>query len=197
MKKFLLTLMLLFSILFTSCTNTPKEENKTPTPPIVNQDDSSTNKNDTPSIKDDSSTNNNETPPKNDAEDTFENYGLNVIEINLIKITITREGLYTSMEEVGVYLYTYKVLPSNFKKKGVFNKNNYTPENKLSTGGDVFYNREGLLPTKSGRTYYECDIDYKGGSRNAKRIVFSSDNLIFYTNDHYESFSILKFIEKA
>ena len=35
-------------------------------------------------------------------------------------------------------------------------------------------------------------IDYNGGkSRNAKRIVYSNDGLIFYTGDHYESFSQL------
>ena len=59
-------------------------------------------------------------------------------------------------------------------------------------GGDKFGNREGLLPKKSGRQYYECDIDTKGkGSRGAKRIVFSNDGLIYYTDNHYESFTLL------
>ena len=34
-------------------------------------------------------------------------------------------------------------------------------------------------------------IDYEGGYRNAKRIIFSDDGLIFYTEDHYESFEQL------
>ena len=55
-----------------------------------------------------------------------------------------------------------------------------------------FGNYEGLLPEKKGRTYTECDIDTKGKkSRGAKRIVFSNDGLIYYTEDHYESFELL------
>ena len=57
-------------------------------------------------------------------------------------------------------------------------------------GGDRFMNREGLLP--QGHTYYECDIDTLGASsRGAKRIVFSDDGLIYYTSDHYASFTLL------
>ena len=53
-------------------------------------------------------------------------------------------------------------------------------------------NRDGLLPQKSGREYKECDIDTEGkSSRGAKRIVFSNDGLIYYTDDHYESFTLL------
>ena len=60
-----------------------------------------------------------------------------------------------------------------------------------SIGGDYFGNYEGLLPEEDGRDYYECDIDYEGGYRNSKRIIFSDDGLIFYTEDHYESFEQL------
>ena len=50
-------------------------------------------------------------------------------------------------------------------------------------------NYEGLLPQAEGRFYTECDIDTCGApSRGAKRIVFSNDGLIFYTDDHYQSF---------
>ena len=62
----------------------------------------------------------------------------------------------------------------------------------MAIGGDKFGNREGLLPKKNGRQYYECDIDTVGkSSRGAKRIVFSDDGLIYYTDDHYESFTLL------
>lgn len=125
-------------------------------------------------------------------EETF--CDLPVISIKLSDITISQSGLYTSMEEVGSYIYTFHCLPNNFFKKGTFQSSSYTPENKMSVGGDRFYNREGLLPEKNGRTFTECDIDYRGGARNAKRIVFSSDWLIFYTENHYNSFFILRFI---
>ena len=59
-------------------------------------------------------------------------------------------------------------------------------------GGSRFGNYEGLLPEADGRTYTECDIDTLGAdSRGAKRIVFSNDGLIYYTEDHYETFELL------
>lgn len=102
-------------------------------------------------------------------------------------------GYFTSKDEVALYIYTYKKLPSNYmtkdELKGKSIKYYWTEENKKSVGGDIFYNREGLLPKKEGRIYYECDINYRGGTnRGRERIVFSNDGLIFYTNDHYESF---------
>ena len=61
----------------------------------------------------------------------------------------------------------------------------------MSIGGSEFYNDEGLLPTASGRTWTECDINYTSGRRGAERIVFSNDGLIFYTADHYKTFEQL------
>ncbi len=56
-------------------------------------------------------------------------------------------------------------------------------------GGDVFENRKGKLPDAPGRVWYEADVDYAGGYRNAKRILFSNDGLIFFTDDHYLTFT--------
>lgn len=105
------------------------------------------------------------------------------------------DGWYYSAEEVSLYLVTYGCLPDNFITKdearaygwegGSVEK--YVPG--FAIGGDKFGNREGLLPKEKGRQYYECDIDTDGASgRGAKRLVFSNDGLIFYTDDHYESF---------
>ena len=55
-------------------------------------------------------------------------------------------------------------------------------------GGDRFMNREGRLPNAAGRRWTEADLDYGCGRRNARRLVFSSDRLIFVTIDHYETF---------
>ena len=111
---------------------------------------------------------------------------------------IDENGTYTSKDDVALYIHTYGHLPSNFVTKSEARKKgweggsleDYFPG--CSIGGDVFGNREGILPTKKGRTYYECDIDTKGKkSRGAKRIVFSNDGLIYYTEDHYETFTLL------
>ncbi len=59
-------------------------------------------------------------------------------------------------------------------------------------GGDRFGNYEGLLPKSKGRTYTECDIGtMNANSRGAKRIIFSNDGRIYYTDNHYESFTQL------
>lgn len=112
---------------------------------------------------------------------------------------IAEDGEYTTKEDVAEYLYLYKHLPSNFITKDEakalgwvnYEGNLWEVAPGKSIGGDYFGNMEGLLPKKSGRKYYECDIDFEGGSRNAKRIVYSNDGLIFYTDDHYESFEQL------
>ena len=58
-----------------------------------------------------------------------------------------------------------------------------------SIGGDRFGNYEGLLPSKKGRTWYEADCYYEGKKRNAYRILYSNDGLVYYTDDHYETFT--------
>jgi ribonuclease T1 len=55
-------------------------------------------------------------------------------------------------------------------------------------GGDRFGNREGRLPSARNRIWREADLDYPCGARNARRLVFSSDGLIFITVDHYDTF---------
>ena len=112
--------------------------------------------------------------------------------------TIDEHGYYYSAEDVALYLYTYDKLPDNFITKSEARELGWeggSVEKYLdgaAIGGDKFGNREGLLPKKKGRQYYECDIDTDGkSSRGAKRIVFSNDGLIYYTEDHYESFTLL------
>ncbi len=103
---------------------------------------------------------------------------------------IDEDGIYESKEDVALYLHTYGKLPKNFVTKSQYNSLG-KPADKCC-GGDRFYNKEGLLPNKAGRLYYECDIDtYGSTSRGQKRIVYSNDGLIYYTGDHYRSFTLL------
>lgn len=107
-------------------------------------------------------------------------------------------GEYTSAEDVALYLHLYAHLPQNFITKkdaralgwngGGLDDYAYGK----CIGGDRFGNYEGLLPDAPGREYHECDIDtLHAASRGAKRIVYSNDGLIYYTEDHYESFILL------
>ena len=58
-------------------------------------------------------------------------------------------------------------------------------------GGNKFGNYEGRLPEKSGRTWHECDVNYQGGYRGSDRLLYSTDGLIYYTEDHYNTFTQL------
>lgn len=111
---------------------------------------------------------------------------------------IPEDGSYTSKEDVALYLHTYGHLPDNFitKKEAQAlgweggSLEPYAPG--MCIGGSSFGNFEGLLPEADGRSYQECDIDTLGAdSRGAKRLVYSNDGLIYYTDDHYESFTLL------
>ena len=112
------------------------------------------------------------------------------------KSYIQEDGWYYSKEDVCTYLQTYGELPDNFITKNEASQlgwnsregNLWDVADGMCIGGDTFGNREGLLPKQTGRQYYECDIDYQGGYRNEKRIIYSDDGLIYYTEDHYESF---------
>lgn len=106
---------------------------------------------------------------------------------------LDRYGFYTSRDDVALFIHIFGCLPSNYitksQAKSLYGSTKNIPS-YLNIGGDRFYNKEGLLP--SGHTYYECDIGTSGGSnRGARRIVFSTDGLIYYTNDHYQSFTLL------
>ena len=111
---------------------------------------------------------------------------------------IDEDGTYTTKDDVALYIHTYGHLPGNFITKkdaqalgwsgGSLER--YAPGKCI--GGSRFGNYEGLLPEVDGRTYTECDIDTMGAdSRGTKRIVFSNDGLIYYTEDHYETFELL------
>lgn len=115
---------------------------------------------------------------------------------------VEEDGWYSTMEEVAVYLTLYEKLPGNFISK--YDAENLGWDNRkgnldkvalgCSIGGNRFGNYEGLLPEAKGRKYTECDINYDGGYRNGERIVFSNDGLIFYTSDHYQTFTPVKVI---
>ncbi len=112
---------------------------------------------------------------------------------------VSEDGSYSQKEEVAEYLYLYGHLPDNYITKREARElgwdssrgNLWDVAPGKSIGGDHFGNYEGLLPEEDGRDYFECDIEYEGGRRNAKRIIYSDDGLIFYTEDHYASFEQL------
>ena len=103
----------------------------------------------------------------------------------------------TDPQQIVNYLSVYGELPENFitkreaKDLGWDSRYNYVGDVApgKSIGGDRFGNYEGLLPEKKGRVWYECDANYRGRKRGAERVLFSSDGLYYYTDDHYETFT--------
>lgn len=110
--------------------------------------------------------------------------------------SVEENGTYDSKEEVSKYLSIYKKLPKNYITKKEAKKmgwhggsvEKYAPRKCI--GGDRFGNYEKMLPEKGSRKYYECDIDTLGAdNRGPKRIIYSNDGLIYYTGNHYKSFT--------
>lgn len=108
---------------------------------------------------------------------------------------IREDGSYYSKDDVALYIHTYGRLPSNFITKKQAQALGWTGGSVeqfapgKAIGGDHYGNYEGLLPAGS---YRECDINTNGKrSRGAERIIFSSDGRIYYTADHYDSFTQL------
>ena len=108
---------------------------------------------------------------------------------------IDRDGWYTTKEDVALYLHVYGELPGNFITKNEARDLGWSGggldgyADGKSIGGDRFGNYEGLLPDGS---YHECDVNtMHASSRGAERIIYSDDGRIYYTDDHYESFTLL------
>lgn len=140
-------------------------------------------------------------PPLSDQSAAYEQYAVETpaeAESPAEAAAIDYIGSYTTKEDVALYVHTYNCLPANFITKDEAQALGWEGgglddyADGMCIGGDRFGNYEGLLPDATGRTWTECDIDtLHANSRGAKRIVFSNDGLIYYTEDHYESFELL------
>ena len=111
--------------------------------------------------------------------------------------TATPAGPIIDPQEIADYLFEHGTLPDNFitKKEAQAlgweggDLSRYAPGKSI--GGDRFVNYEGLLPQVKGRKYYEADCWYTGGRRNEHRVIYSSDGHVWYTDDHYQTFTEL------
>lgn len=115
---------------------------------------------------------------------------------DVVEVTMDENGWYYSRDDVALYIHIFGHLPGNFISKSEARELGWeggSVEPYMeggAIGGDHFGNYEGLLP--EGKSYTECDIDTLGqSSRGAKRIIFSDDGCVYYTEDHYETFQLL------
>lgn len=110
--------------------------------------------------------------------------------------TIHENGQYDQEYDVAAYIQKYNKLPNNYITKSEARSlgwhggylEPYAPGKSI--GGDHFTNRERVLP--QGKEYIECDIDTNGSkTRGAKRLIYSTDGDIYYTSNHYKTFTKL------
>ena len=109
------------------------------------------------------------------------------------------EGPIIDPRSIADYIFAHGELPDNFITKkearalGWDSRFNYVSDVApgMSIGGDKFINYEGTLPTDRGIRYWEADCWYTGGRRGACRIIYSNDGRIWYTDDHYKTFTEL------
>ena len=123
---------------------------------------------------------------------------------------IQESGKYTTRDSVAAYLCKFDKLPSNYVSKDegqklyesktgkTFDKWNFNPWPTIGVmiGGDKFSNyasnASNYHATLPEGSYHEADVDYSAKNRGTKRLVYQNDCVIYYTADHYETFSKLE-----
>ena len=100
----------------------------------------------------------------------------------------------TNENKVINYVKATRHLPDYYVTKSEAKKNGWVPSKGnlcdvlpgKAIGGDKFSNREKNLP--GNEQYFEADVNYNCGNRNADRIVFTKNGDVYLTKDHYKSF---------
>ena len=123
---------------------------------------------------------------------------------------IQESGKYTTRDSVAAYLCKFDKLPGNYVSKDegqqlyesktgkTFEKWNFNPWTTIGgmSGGEKFSkyasNASNYHATLPEGSYHEADVDYSAKNRGTKRLVYQSDCVIYYTADHYETFSKLE-----
>ena len=101
---------------------------------------------------------------------------------------LTNETKVISFVKSNHKLHDYYITKSEAKSKGwIPSKGNLCdvlPGKAI--GGDRFSNREGTLP--KGVQYFEADINYHCGHRQADRLVYTKNGDVWVTHNHYKTF---------
>jgi len=123
---------------------------------------------------------------------------------------VEESGLYTTRDSVAAYLCKFDKLPANYvgKNEGkklyesetgdTFEKWSFNPWTTIGVmiGGDNFdnfsSNPDNYHETLPEGSYREADVEYSAKNRGTKRLVYQPDCVIYYTADHYETFTRLE-----
>ncbi|EHP42653.1 guanine-specific ribonuclease N1 and T1 [Cupriavidus basilensis OR16] len=108
-----------------------------------------------------------------------------------LKVTESANDLVDSLRVTGQ-------LPRNYVTKAEATQQGWQPGKALNNsvaggqlGGDVFANSTNVLPSASGRVWYEADIGLSNtmsrSNQLGTRLLYSSDGLLYITADHYKT----------
>ena len=101
---------------------------------------------------------------------------------NRLTPTPEPEGPITDPQSIADYLFSHDMqLPENF----------ITKKEAQRLGWDSRTNYVSDVAQGKGITYREADCYYSRGRRKAYRIIYSTAGRVWYTEDHYESFTEL------
>jgi len=89
-------------------------------------------------------------------------------------------------------------LPSNYVTQAEAMQNGWKPGKALNNttpggqmGGDIYINKEGVVPSAPGRVWYEADIGLSNtmarSNQPGTRLLYSNDGLLYITTDHYKT----------
>ncbi len=116
-------------------------------------------------------------------------------------IKLEEDAEYNSKDDVAAYIYKYDHLPDNYMTKAEAQDEGWIGGSLSdvapgrSIGGDRFYAEYAQsddIAKDEGRYFTECDVDTDGQpDRGRERLIFSNDGLIYYTEDHYQTFELL------
>lgn len=123
-------------------------------------------------------------------------YGLKPSIISSVAPAQADIAALTDAHTVARWVLQHQQLPDYYLTKNDARKRGWNPAKGnlcevlpgKAIGGDRFANREKRLPQRAGRQWYEADVNYRCGRRDADRLVYSSDGLVFLSTDHYRSF---------
>ena len=113
------------------------------------------------------------------------------------KLNLDLKATEAANEAIESLIKTGK-LPSYYTAKSEALRNGWRPGKALNNtnpgkqiGGDVFENTTNVLPSKSGRTWFEADVGLNNkmsrSNQAGTRLLYSNDGLLYITTDHYDS----------
>jgi filamentous hemagglutinin len=127
---------------------------------------------------------------------SLDSVGLVALGVKIIgKVGDNVATVLTKVDDIAQYAIQKGKLPDNFITKAEAKKLGWTPSKGnlhevapgKSIGGDVFKDKDGMLPSAPGRTWIEADINYTQGYRGNERLIISNDGLVYKTTDHYKT----------